>query len=706
MKYVFTFLMTLSLLPTSYAKEGMWLPFLLDQVNEKNMKKSGMKISAADIYDVNEGSLKDAVVLFGGGCTGELISDKGLLITNHHCGYSAAQAQSSTEHNYLLNGFWAGNRQEELPCPGVTVTFIIKVDDVTNEVLTNTNDQMNDSARNAIISKNITQIEKSKKEESGYETLIKSFYYENKYYLFYSEKFTDIRLVGFPPNGIGKFGGDTDNWAWPRHTGDFALFRIYANSANKPAAYNKENIPFKPRRFFKLNISGIDEGDFTWVYGFPGKTTEYLTSSGVREIMETLDPARIALRETRLDIMNADMKKDERTFIQYAAKQAGIANYYKKWKGELMGLKKNKAIEKKQQEEEAFTKWIEEEDGRKEKYDGLLSDIEKIYSNEKDLIEKNEYLNEAIWASDVLKKTSLLLNIYKACDSVREPSQLGSFVTELDQFYKSMNKATDRKISESLFEMYRSKFSTRDDVSLKKMMEALYEESLMADAEHLKTLTKLATTSEVKNAILTDPAYKLFYYFDSVQKQNLKVLKPKQMELTRLYKKYIQALMEYHAGQPFYPDANSTLRVTYGQVEGIKPQDGMVYTWQTTLDGAIAKNNPQVEEFHVPNKLLALHEAQDYGEYAITDEEGHKTVPLAFLASNHTTGGNSGSPVINAKGELIGTNFDRIWEGTMSDIMYDYQLCRNVSLDIRYTLFIIEKFGGAKWLIDEMEIVR
>lgn len=705
MKYIPFILLMLCITPHTQAKEGMWLPFLLDQMNEKDMKKCGMKISAKDIYDVNEGSLKDAVVIFGGGCTGELISDKGLLITNHHCGYSAAQAQSTTEHNYLLNGFWAGNMQEEIPCPGVTVTFIIKVDDVTNEVLANVTNDMEDSTRNNLITKNISRIEKEKKEATGYETLIKSFFYENKYYLFYSEKFTDIRMVGFPPNGIGKFGGDTDNWSWPRHTGDFALFRIYANKENKPAAFSKENIPFTPRRFFKINISGIDEGDFTWVYGFPGRTTEYLTSAGVREVMETLDPARISLRDKRLDIMNADMKKDEKTFIQYAAKQAGIANYYKKWKGELMGLKKNEAIRKKEKQEEAFTQWVQEEESRIEKFGSLLSDIERVYSSEKELMEKNEYINEAIWASDVVKKTSLLVSIYKACDSIREPSQLMTYVTDLDNFYKGINKTTDKKITDALYEMYSQRFNTKD-LNLTATLDAIYSQSLIADAEHLKKITTLTSIADVKNAIVSDISYKLYYYFDSVQKSNLQVLKLKQLELTRLYHRYIQALMEYNQGKAFYPDANSTLRVTYGNVEGIKPQDGMIYTWQTTLEGAIAKNNPSVEEFHVPGKLLALHEAQDYGDYAITDEEGHKTVPLAFLASNHTTGGNSGSPVINAKGELIGTNFDRIWEGTMSDIMYDYNLCRNVSLDIRYTLFIIEKFGGARWLIDEMDIVK
>lgn len=687
-----------------FAKEGMWLPFLLQQMNEKEMKSMGLKITANDIYSVNQGSLKDAVVIFGGGCTGEVISDKGLVLTNHHCGYGTVQGLSSVDHNYLTQGFFAPNQAGELPCPGLSVTFMIRFDDVTSKVNAGIEEGMPDTMRSRLQLKNIETIEKEAKAKTGYDAQVKSYFYDNTFYLILSEKYTDIRLVAFPPNGIGKFGGDTDNWAWPRHTGDFGLFRIYASPENKPAAFNIANKPFKPRKSFTLNIQGIKQNDFTMVYGFPGRTSEYLTHDGVNEVMNVLDPARIAIREKRLNIMEEAMRQDEKTFIQYASKQAGIANYYKKWKGEMLGLTLNNAVEKKKSDEALFRKWVNADVARKMKYGSVLDSIAACYARQEPIIKLNEYINEAIWSAELIKKGAMLSQIKSAADTVKSLDSLKRYATELNGFLNSINKETDQKIAMALYPMYSSAIASNELISTT-FLEQLYANSFLSSTDKMNQLVSLKTKQEVNAAIDADPAYRTWHYYDSVQKVNLVKLKASTYRINSFYGRYLKALQEYKKGQQFYPDANSTMRVTYGKVEGVQPQDGVTYNFFTTLDGAVRKHNPDVEEFQLPSRLLELHAAKDYGRYAIQTSKG-KTVPLAFLASNHTTGGNSGSPVLNAKGELIGTNFDRIWEGTMSDILFDPNLCRNITLDIRYTLFVIEKFGQAKWIVDEMKIVQ
>lgn len=687
-----------------FAKEGMWLPFLLQQMNEKEMKSMGLKITASDIYSVNQGSLKDAVVIFGSGCTGEVISDKGLVLTNHHCGYGTVQGLSSVDHNYLTQGFFAPNQAGELPCPGLSVTYMIRFDDVTSKVNAGIEEGMPDTMRSRLQLKNIETIEKEAKTKTGYDAQVKSYFYDNTFYLILSEKYTDIRLVAFPPNGIGKFGGDTDNWAWPRHTGDFGLFRIYASPENKPAAYNTANKPYKPRKSFTLNIHGIKQNDFTMVYGFPGRTSEYLTHDGVNEVMNVLDPARIAIREKRLNIMEEAMRQDEKTFIQYASKQAGIANYYKKWKGEMLGLTLNNAVEKKKNEEALFRKWVNADAARKAKYGSVLDSIAACYARQEPIIKLNEYINEAIWSAELIKKGALLSQIKMAADTVASLDSLKRYATEQTTFLNSINKETDQKIAMALYPMYSNVIATNELISTT-YLEQLYSNSFLSSADKMNQLVNLKTKQEINAAIDADPAYRTWHYYDSVQKVNLVKLKASTYRINSFYGRYLKALQEYKKGQQFYPDANSTMRVTYGKVEGVQPQDGVTYNYFTTLDGAVRKHNPNVEEFQLPSRLLELHAAKDYGRYAIQTSKG-KTVPLAFLASNHTTGGNSGSPVLNAKGELIGTNFDRIWEGTMSDILFDPNLCRNITLDIRYTLFVIEKFGQAKWIVDEMKIVQ
>ena len=687
-----------------FAKEGMWLPFLLQQMNEKEMKSMGLKITANDIYSVNQGSLKDAVVIFGGGCTGEVISNQGLVLTNHHCGYGTVQGLSSVDHNYLTQGFFAPNQAGELPCPGLSVTFMIRFDDVTGRVNQGIEEGMPDTMRNRLQLKNIELIEKEAKAKTGYDAQVKSYFYDNTYYLILSEKYTDIRLVAFPPNGIGKFGGDTDNWAWPRHTGDFGLFRIYASPQNKPAAYSAANIPYKPRKSFTLNIQGVKQNDFTMVYGFPGRTSEYLTHEGVNEVMNVLDPARIALREKRLGIMEEAMKRDEKTFIQYASKQAGIANYYKKWKGEMIGLTINNAVEKKKSEEVLFRKWVNEDAKRKATYGSVLDSIAACYTRQEPIIKLNEYINEAIWAAELVKKGALLGQIKSAADTVASLDSLNRYSSELSTFLNSMDVITDQKFASTLYKMYADAIAPHDFISAPHI-EKIYSTSYLSSIDKMNQLLAFKTKQEIKAAIDADAAYQTWHYYDSIQKTNLVKLKASSYRINSFYGRYLKALQEYKKGKQFYPDANSTMRVTYGKVEGVQPQDGVTYNYFTTLDGAVRKHNPAVEEFQLPSRMLDLYASKDYGAYAIQTPKG-KTVPLAFLASNHTTGGNSGSPVLNAKGELIGTNFDRIWEGTMSDILFDPNLCRNITLDIRYTLFVIEKFGQAKWIVDEMKIVR
>lgn len=701
MKWNSFFLLLFLYTSTLHAKEGMWLPFLLEKMNEKEMISMGMKIKARDIYDVNAGSLKDAVVLFGGGCTGEVVSNQGLVLTNHHCGYGTVQGLSSLQNNYLTQGFFAKNRNEEIPCPGLSVSFIVDIEDVTNRVKMGITASISDVAKDSIIKSNIQKLEKLKKDSSGYEVSIRSFYYDNEYYLFYIEKFNDIRLVAFPPNGIGKFGGDTDNWAWPRHTGDFGLFRIYANASNKPAEYASSNVPFKPRRHFTINARGIKQGDFTMVYGFPGRTQEYLTSDGVAEVMETLDPIRIEIREKRLEIMDASMRSSEANFIKYAAKQARIANYYKKWKGELQGLRINDAVNKKKREEALIRKWIAANPARSKLYAGIIDSLAACYKDQKSNMVMSEYILEAIWGAELVKKSEILMRIGSSLDTMKDMASLAVFQKEMDEFYASIDIDTDYKTARALYEIYRKNIGD-EHVTSAAAVDAMYTKSVVCDPKLFSEFLALKDKESMKKIIAQDPMFTAYYYFDALQKTNNKALRQKLAKTNRYYERYMQVIRGYRNNKGVFPDANSTLRVSYGKVEGIPSRPD--YGFQTDLDGAVAKHNPKSDEFTMPQRLLDLHNAKDYGRYAI-QRGGVKTVPLAFLASNHTTGGNSGSPVINAKGELIGTNFDRIWEGTMSDILFDPKLCRNITLDIRYTLFVIEKFGQAKWIVDEMSVI-
>lgn len=687
---------------TTFAGEGMWLPFLLQKINEQDMKAMGLKISAEDIYSVRDGSLKDAVLIFGGGCTGEVVSNKGLVLTNHHCGYGTVNSLSSVENDYLTDGFFAKSQKQEIPCPGLSVRFIRNITDVTKDVEAGISKNASKEDSDKQRKENIAAIKKTAEDESGLEISVKSFFYGNEYYMFYIERYNDVRLVSFPPNGIGKYGGDTDNWMWPRHTGDFSVFRIYADKNNNAADYSADNKPYNPKRHFKINIGGLQEGDFSMVYGFPGSTKEYLTSDGINETMNVLDPARIKIRAQRLSIMEAAMEESKANFIKYASKQARVSNYYKKWKGEVLGLQLNDAVNKKKAGEKKFMFWARKSPSRYKKYSSVISNLSGIYKNqERDILQYN-YIRETLEAAELVGLGSYGDSLLAYNDKPAMDENFDRVAKKIASRLSGFDLPTDEKIANKMFAMYADEFGrveTLNENNISKM----YSQSIFSSPEKITELLKM-DAAKVTQTISNDPVYKAKQYINSTKKDVIKPLRANAISLNENYKTYMQGLREY-SKKPLFPDANFTLRLTYGKIEGVDPQDGMRYDYLTTLGGAVRKRNTEVEEFNMPQRLVDLYEKKDFGRYA-TWVRGKKDVPVCILSSLHTTGGNSGSPIMNAYGELIGTNFDRIWEGTMSDILYDVNLCRNISVDIRYTLFIIDKFGGAKWIVDEMDIVE
>jgi len=697
----------------------MWIPLLLGELNEEEMQSMGLKLSAEDIYSINHSSLKDAIVIFGGGCTGEIVSDKGLLLTNHHCGYGSIQRHSSLENNYLADGFWAMDQSEELVCGGLTCTLMVRMEDVTERAMEGVTEDMSEEERQATIDANTSQIEEDATEEGKYRTRVVPFYYGNEYYLIVGEVFKDIRLVGAPPSNIGKFGGDTDNWMWPRHTGDFSIFRIYTNQNNEPAEYAEDNIPYKPKDFLKISIEGAGVDDFTFVFGYPGRTQEYLPSYAIEQITEVVNPIRIHMRGHALDIINAAMNQSDLLRIQYASKQSGIANGWKKWIGENKGINKLDGIEKKETFEKVFTEWAMAEPERNKKYGNLLPEFKTIYEEMTPLNIAYTYLSETGRMIDILRTASRFDDLIKlSADKNRDLEVYGKELQRLKNnipaYFRNYNQEVDKKLFVAILEIcyqnldqtffpevfYEIRNKYKGDIGAYANM--VYDKSIFASEERLTGFMNKYKASKYKK-ILKDPVFMLSLDAGDVMNSQIRPqLRQLDNKRERLMRTYMKAQMEMQPDHRFYPDANFTLRITYGKIKGYYPMDAVHYNHFTTLSGIMEKENPDIYDYVVENKLKELFEDQDFGRYA--DKDG--TMHVCFTATNHTTGGNSGSPVLNADGELIGINFDRGWEGTMSDLMYDPDQCRNISIDIRYLLFIIDKFADAGHLIDEMTIIE
>ena len=684
---------------TARADEGMWLPSLISQ-RIADMQEKGFRLDADDIYSINQASLKDAVVLFGRGCTGELISPEGLLLTNHHCGYGQIQQHSSVEHDYLKDGFWAMNRSEELPNKGLTVSFLERMDDVTAQVLSGYTPDMTEDQRVELVKKNSQAlIDEVVKEGKGLRATVEALYYGNQYFLFLYREYADVRLVGAPPSSIGKFGGDTDNWMWPRHTGDFSMFRIYADKDNNPAPYSKDNVPYRPKKYFHISTKGVQEGDFTFIYGFPGRTQEYIHSEGVRYIEEIGDPHKIHLRTLRLDIMNKHQSESQKVRIQYSSKNAGVSNAWKKWQGEVKGIKKMKTVQTKQEFEKAFDKWAQGGE-----FDGVVSKIASIYAELEPYQFATDYYTETVRTIEVANFAMSTARLFKqdGFDKAKAaelaetfykdwylPIDKESFIAVMKEYEK--NVPADFKPI-----YYKEKFASYG--SIEAWAEDIFTNSIFIDQTKVGALT-----SEDKETVMADPAVEFFneflkWYAADIQPVTTRL----NQDLQLAYRDYMRGQMVYCRTQrvpkAFYPDANLTLRVAYGHIKGYSPADGTYYLPSSTIKGIMEKDNPEIFDYNIPQRLRDIYAAKDYGRWA--DASGE--VPVCFIATNHTTGGNSGSPVINADGELIGLNFDRVWEGTMSDIVFDPEICRNIALDIRYVLFTIEKIGGAGYLLDEM----
>lgn len=703
------------------ADGGMWLPLFL-KYNEADMQSLGFKLTAEDVYSVNHHSMKDAVMLFGGGCTGELISSQGLVLTNHHCGYSYVQSHSTMEQNHLQNGFWAKNKSEEIPMEGLTVTFLVYMEDVTEQVLKDVNDEMDEDERRIIVNNSIKDIIKATTENTTYKATIKPFYYGNQYFMFVTETYSDVRLVGVPPESIGKFGGDSDNWMWPRHTGDFSLWRIYTDKDGKPAGYSPDNIPMVPKKYFPISIKGIEENDFTLVFGYPGSTQQFLLSDGVDVVANVQNPIAIDARTIRLDAMKRQMNLDPRIRLMYSAKANSISNGWKKWQGESKGIRECNVIAKKQQEEAEFQSWVNADSDHNGQYGQLLDKMRLAYKNYAEYTKVTTFVSECVFGPEIISKSvhpfyrQLVVPALNG-ENANLESNRQKLLQSNSTFRESYCPAIDKECFVELLTYYFTKQDpalipadlrkyVKDEAAVRQMMVDLWNKQAatapyFTDNEKFINFIKKAKPSQIAKTADSE-LLKLYsiIFDDYLVVHNKYLLCYKQLD--SYYRIYVKALMEKEKDRVFYPDANLTLRVTYGQVKGFKPVDGILYNYYTTLDGIIQKEDPDVYDYKVDPKLKQLWEKKDYGRYANKNGE----LPVAFIASNHTTGGNSGSPVINGNGELIGTNFDRVWEGTMSDINYDVSRCRNISLDARYFLFIVDKFANAQNIIDEMDIVE
>jgi hypothetical protein len=696
------------------ADEGMWLLPLLQKLNIDSMHALGLKLSAEDIYSINHSSLKDAIVIFGGGCTGEIVSEEGLLLTNHHCGYDAIQNHSTIEHNYLEDGFWAMERKEELPNPRLSVTFLVRVEDVTTTIWQALSDTMSESTRNSVIGQLSDSITAAVTTGTQYEASVESLFGGNNFYLFVYEVYRDVRLVGAPPSSIGKFGHDTDNWMWPRHTGDFSVFRVYSGPDGKPADYNENNIPLKPKHALPVSMRGVKKDDYAMVMGYPGSTQRFMTSSEVNELLQITNPNRIKIRGLRQDILLKDMMADEKVNIQYASKYSGSSNYWKYSIGQNQGLKRLQILEKKQQQEKEFTSWVNADESRKQKYGNALDLIKKAVEQRAPYSHVLQYTYECFFsASELIAIANRANNLYNTL--IKEPgnqklidSLARMYKTRWEDFYKEYSPATDMKVIPAILQLYRNNVSpeylpgvfTQIESKYKndygRFTQELFARSLFADKERFGNFIKHPTAK----ALEKDPAFQAAQSALKVYRMAYSQEAAFDEDFEKGHRLYIAGLQEMNPGKVYYPDANFTMRLTYGTVEDYYPRDAVHYEYFTTLDGIMEKEDPDNWEFVVPQKLKDLYKQKDYGPYGVNGK-----MPVCFLTTNDITGGNSGSPVIDGEGNLLGLAFDGNWEAMSSNIVFEPALQRCICVDIRYVLFVMDKYAGASHLVKEMKIV-
>jgi len=716
MKKLFSFLMILVLSTGLKVKadEGMWLLPLIEKLNIGKMTEMGLKLSAEDIYSINKASVKDAIIIFGGGCTGEIVSPQGLILTNHHCGYDAIQNHSSVEHDYLRDGFWALSKEEELPNENLSATFLLSIEDVTARVLENVKEGMSEQDRTNAINNARQVIEKQAAEGNNYRVTVASFYGGNYFYLLTYERYNDVRLVGTPPSSIGKYGNDADNWEWPRHTGDFSVFRVYTGPDGKPASYSKDNIPMKPKHYLPVSIKDLNKGDFTMILGYPGRTNRYMTSFEIDEQLKISHPDRIKIRGLKQDIWMKDMQADEKINIQYASKYSGSSNYWKYSIGQKASLERLNVKAKKEQLENQFNSWVAENADRKAKYGEALNMIKTAIQGRSEYYNAMQYLNECLGGCELLQMnrgTESLASALKSGDNKKIKEAVDNIKDFTKEFYKDYNPATDNKSMKAMMKLYRADVPAKfhPDYYVKvvdkkykgnidKFVDDMFAKSLFANENKLNAFLEKPELKTLEK----DPVCVTFKSIMNTAQEVSKGLKQYEPTLSAGKRLWIAALMEMAPEKIQFPDANSTMRLTYGSIQDYDPRDAVTYKYYTTLQGVVDKYKPGDYDFDLPKRLIELNNKKEFGRYA--SPKGY--MPVCFLTTNDITGGNSGSPVMNGNGELIGLAFDGNWESMSGDIAYEPKLQRTIVVDIRYVLWVMDVFAGAKNLVDEMTIVQ
>ena len=715
-KYILAFLIFILTLNLSVrADEGMWIPMLVERLNYADMQKLGLKLTPEEIFSINQSCLKDAIVIFGRGCTAEIISNQGLLITNHHCGYGQIQAHSEIQHDYLTDGFWAMSLEEELPNPGLTVQFLIRIQDVSDTINGQLKADMTEEQRGEKIKAITDELVKKATDGTLYNASVRSFFGGNEFYLFVYETYKDVRLVGAPPSAIGKFGGDTDNWMWPRHTGDFSMFRVYSGPDGNPAEYSKDNIPLKPKHYLPISLDGYKEGDFSMILGYPGSTDRYLPSFGVQQAINISNPSVVKIRQEKLDIMRAAMETSDEVRIQYATKYARISNYWKYYIGQTKGLKRLDVYDQKVVIENGFRAWVDGSADRKAKYGQALTNIETAYKTISQYALANVYFREAaLRGPEIITLASTYKSLAdelanKPPDKEKIDKIVSGLKGQVAAYFKDYYLPVDQQIYTAMMKMFYEDVPQAQQPGLMADIAKKYKWDFVGYAAYVFSKS-LFISPEKLNAFLDDPdlktlqkdpAYQAYLAFSEKYIEMQKSTMEAATMLARGNRLFIAGLREMNPDHKYAPDANSTMRLTYGTVGGYKPADAVYYDYYTTLDGVMEKDDPANPDFIVPEKLRELYAAKDYGRYG---ENG--VMKTCFLTNHDITGGNSGSPVINANGQLLGLAFDGNWEAMSGDIAFEPDIQRTIAVDIRYVLFIIDKYAGAHNLINEMSIVK